>query len=538
MRFRRGALDADVEVVHPGHSAVQTTRLLRHDHGGLAALVEAERQWAQLEEADVAGSSNSASLLQAAGEVLPVEDASRRPAGWVMATAQFEALRRHQRTALVRPKQQTSLVELAGADEDEDAKDQPTALRLSSLSSEYVGPIGVGSTYSSPACAAMAQQMAGRARNGTSMLQGCKVQAQSQVWVVFDTGSTNIWVNSDACVSGSCAHRDRHRYDHTKSSSYEKASPASTLSVTFGTGGMKGPMAVDAFNIGPVSVHGQGFAMIEEQTGSVFESVPLEGIVGLAFPAMAAKGTTPFLENVIRQKALPHNEVAFYFSAENPSANAMLWGGVDRKFYEGPIEYFNVARPWYWGLNLKAFKIGTENMLETVGDDSPSFAEDPESDNMWQGIVDSGTTYITAPTALFEQIMERLPEGLCKDMTDESHPPITLVFENAAGADRDFSLDNTQYMVREGEHSATSVCTPAISQINLHGEHAKSMLVGQVFMKWYFTVFDRMDGNPANARVGFAKATQGRSVNKHLKTITSEQFAFNDHHGNAFETHT
>jgi len=332
-RFRRGKDSEFVQVLHPGHAAVSITRLLRHDHGGMAALLESERVW----------ESGSASLVQEA------ESADTLP-GWTMSTEQFQWLQQHQQAELMENSSH-SLLEASGEERDE----EPSALRLSSLSSEYVGPVGVGSVFSDPACASMAEGSS--ASHGAKLAelkqQGCKVQAQSHIWVVFDTGSTNIWINSDACKKGSCAHKDRHRYDHIKSHSYKEPRHPSVLSVKFGTGAMEGPMALDDFSIGPVNVHGQSFAMIKEQRGSVFESIPLEGIVGLAFPAMAADDSTPFLENVVMQHALPSNEVSFYFSAANPSANAMLWGGVDSKFHDGPIEYFNVNWPFYWGLEPK-----------------------------------------------------------------------------------------------------------------------------------------------------------------------------------------
>jgi len=514
-RFRRAG--AGVQLVHPGHQAVLTTRLLRHDHGGLAELAESERRW------------------QAGSSLLQEEEVASTQAGggWILAARQLELLRQHQKVALAEVDgQEGSLLQVSSEDQEE-GEAAPTALRLSSLSSEYLGPIGVGSVFSSPSCAAMAQN---KGVTNSSMLQGCKVSFQSQVWVVFDTGSTNLWINSDACKKGSCSYNDRHRYDHTKSNSYKDAKMG-TVSVKFGTGGMKGPMATDDFKIGPVNVHGQTFAMIEEQTGSVFETLPLEGIVGLAFPAMAAKGSTPFMENVIAQKALPSNEVSFYFSAKSPSANAMLWGGVDSKFYEGQIEYFNVAKPWYWGLHLKAFKIGQEDLLKTVaGDFSSSLAQVPRGggggarleEKAWEGIIDTGTTHITAPGVLFNQIMKRIPEVRCKEMTAKSHPPMTFVFENAAGQDRELTLDNSQYMARDDEDEG--FCSPSLMKLELHNKHKRSMLIGQSFMKCYFTVFDRRDGDPQNARVGFARAKQGDAVNEHLKSITAEQGAFADAH--------
>merc|ERR1712048_1413672 len=103
--------------------------------------------------------------------------------------------------------------------------------------------------------------------------------------------------------------------------------------------------------------------MIKREEGEVFQEVPFEGILGLAFPSMSANGVRPFFDTVIAQKGLEHNEFAVYFSKDNPSANAIFWGGVDNRFFSGDIEYFPVTDPYYWALDMHAFKIGEECLL-------------------------------------------------------------------------------------------------------------------------------------------------------------------------------
>lgn len=102
--------------------------------------------------------------------------------------------------------------------------------------------------------------------------------------------------------------------------------------------------------MGPFSVYNQSFGMIETEEGRVFEEIPVEGILGLAFPAMAANGIRPFVDGIIENKAIARNEFAFYFGPE-VAGNAIFWGGVgsssrvvsvatevDKAFYTGEIE--------------------------------------------------------------------------------------------------------------------------------------------------------------------------------------------------------
>merc|ERR1719440_1198890 len=95
----------------------------------------------------------------------------------------------------------------------------------------------------------------------------CQAADQSKVWVVFDSGSTNIWVSSDMCENGPCAKPDRMRYNHTRSITFNHPDEELELTVDFGTGRLIGPQAVDDFHIGPFTAFQQTFGMIESQDG-------------------------------------------------------------------------------------------------------------------------------------------------------------------------------------------------------------------------------------------------------------------------------
>merc|ERR1712224_138391 len=101
---------------------------------------------------------------------------------------------------------------------------------------------------------------------------------------------------------------------------------------------------------------------IEAENGAIFEEVPFEGILGLAFPSMSAKNITPIFDSVIQQKLLKKNEFAFYFNQHDPERNAMFWGGVDSAFYEPPIRMVPVSQAHYWALYLHDILLGTESL--------------------------------------------------------------------------------------------------------------------------------------------------------------------------------
>eukprot|EP00927_Polykrikos_kofoidii_P020296 TRINITY_DN1959_c0_g1_i3.p1 TRINITY_DN1959_c0_g1~~TRINITY_DN1959_c0_g1_i3.p1 ORF type:complete len:473 (-),score=85.12 TRINITY_DN1959_c0_g1_i3:30-1388(-) len=390
--------------------------------------------------------------------------------------------------------------------------------RLSNVGALYVGPIGVGTD---PSC---------------ENRRDCK-KPESVLWVVFDTGSTNIWISSDLCTYGPCSWSGRKEFNHTRSSTYSYLHPRTHLKVKFGTGMLRGPLAKDNFHIGPAVVEGQAFAMIEQQVGNVFRANPFEGIVGLAFPALATKSAPAFFDTVVRERVLDHNEFSLYLSRDNPSANAMFWGGVDPSLFEGKLEFFPVVDPYYWGLELVNFKIGAKLMIGPNGFASSIVSEKDSSHVDVVGprptikpppgpkaIVDTGTTYYTAEPAIFGKVSSLIRGTKCDAMTEGSHPNLTLTLRNARGQERPFIIPHTQYMV---SHDGV-YCTPGFMKIKVPAAHGPGMMLGEIFLKHHYAVFDRRDGHELRGRIGFAKSRQDATGIGRVMELTKHQPSFKE----------
>lgn len=327
-------------VQHPGHAASHATRLNRYDHTGLRSMIEEEAKWYH----SFASDSTSGAKVP-----LPAKSETRFAQ---LSAPQHEKLQEHHEIVLQLNRQQvepiTQASVLSSGKMMRDIKKHVSyidggqaATVLVRLDTQYVGPIGVGSILLPEGCSlsdGMTPEFlpAGTENESNMSLpelrQTCHFEDESVAWVIFDTGSTNIWVASDLCRSENCRKIGRPPYNHSHSVTYRPLPDAYMLAVQFGTGFLQGIQASDDLHIGGLTVRNQTFGMIQEQTGDVFDAEMFDGILGLAFPSMAAHGSQAFFDNIISQKVLKHDEFAVYFSPTSKTANAILWGGLTVSF--------------------------------------------------------------------------------------------------------------------------------------------------------------------------------------------------------------
>jgi pepsin A len=251
---------------------------------------------------------------------------------------------------------------------------------------------------------------------------------------------------------------------------------------------------------------------------------------------MSANGVTPFFDNVIQQNVMGRNEFAFYFNSDDKAGNGIFWGGVDPSFYEGEIRMFPVTQPYYWAVDLHKFMIGNKEL--SVGSPMDQFMDSPlnplnmaakslDLNRKPKLIVDSGTTYFTAENGLYQKIMSILKSAPCNQVSDATHPPLTYQLVDAEGKIQDFVIPSDEYMVSdEGGH----FCEPAFMKIDIPKKYGPGMLLGEVFMRNYFTVFDRGDGDVSKARIGFARAKKGPEVTDSLLKLTGGKHSFKSGH--------
>jgi len=295
--------------------------------------------------------------------------------------------------------------------------------------------------------------------------------------VIFDTGSSDLWVASSSCDS-SCG---RHaKYNSAKSSTYQANGTA--FDITYGSGPVSGYESVDILQTGGLNLKDMEFAEVTDATGLglAYKIGKFDGILGLAFPILSVNKVPTMFECMVQQGLVDKAEFSFYLGKESGEKGELLLGGTDSDYYTGDFTYVPLKAETYWEITMDSLKIGDS----TYG----------EGNN---AIVDSGTSLLTGPSDAVKAIAEAIGAKpliageyvVSCDATDL--PDLSFTLNGQV-----YTLTSKDYLIPDGD-----MCLLGMMGLDVPRPNGPLWILGDLFMRKYYTVFD-----VANSRVGFADA--------------------------------
>lgn len=299
--------------------------------------------------------------------------------------------------------------------------------------------------------------------------------------VLFDTGSSNLWVPVAPCHKYNAACKVHNTYKPGASSTYvENGKP---FSIQYGTGSLSGYLVQDTVAVEGLAIQDQVFAVAVQEPGTTFSSSPFDGILGMAYKQISVDSVLPPFYNMLTQSLVENSLFSFYLARQGTSneGGVLVLGGVDSNYYTGEITYVPVSSEGYWQFEMDSASINGMALCQ-AGDGC-------------QAIADTGTSLIVAPDNQFSNLMSMI--GAYMDYDSNSYvidcnsinylPDLTFSIGGAT-----FNIGPSDYILQ----SQGGYCMPAIEAMS-----SEFWILGDIFIGRYYTVFDL-----GNNRVGFAPA--------------------------------
>jgi len=291
--------------------------------------------------------------------------------------------------------------------------------------------------------------------------------------VIFDTGSSNLWVPGTACTD--CG--SHPKYDSSKSSSYVKN--GSAFNIQYGSGPVSGFLSKDNVNVGTATVKSQTFAEITDVKGLglAYKIGKFDGILGLAFQSISVDHIPPVFQSMIDQGLVDEPLFAFYLATGKDGS--LDFGGIEASHYTGDISYVPLSEETYWAVKLDGMAIKGTSVTKVT-----------------KAIVDSGTSLLAGPkdeVAAIAKLVGATPflhgEFLIKCDKVDTAPDLDITLGGKV-----YSLTAKDYIINSG-----GTCLFGMVGIDIPAPAGPLWILGDPWMRKFYTIFDF-----GNKQLGFA----------------------------------
>ncbi|GMS91900.1 hypothetical protein PENTCL1PPCAC_14075, partial [Pristionchus entomophagus] len=307
--------------------------------------------------------------------------------------------------------------------------------------------------------------------------------------VILDTGSSNLWVPDATCAGGltnPCA--KKHKFESVKSSTW--VANGKKFKISYETGDAKGFLGQDTVRFGtdstaltvPKCTFGQATSI-----AAFFKNDVIDGILGLAFQALAVDNVKPPFIEAVDQKLVQQPLFTVFLENEGNKQNVpggvYTYGAIDTHNCGPIIAYQPLSSATYFEFKMTSVAIGSYS-----------------NSKGWQVISDTGTSLLAAPKDITEKIAEAAGAKF-----EKAYGLYMLPSCNTEIPDLKLTIGSQAYSIESANMIfpvTANKCALAIDEFN-GGAFGPSWILGDPFIMQYCNIYD-----VGNKRMGFAKSYQ------------------------------
>lgn len=309
--------------------------------------------------------------------------------------------------------------------------------------------------------------------------------------ILFDTGSSNLWVPCKGCPFSDIACFLHAKFDCHASSTCNETNQA--FHIQYGSGSMRGHVDYDVTCFGDPSSKfctdkNQGFACATEEPGLAFVAAKFDGILGMGFDTISVDHLMQPMDQIFANKAICEQPLfSFWLNRDTQGSQGgeMTLCGIDQNHYTGTIAWEPVTRQDYWRINMDSLSIGSNVYGGNVS-----------------AIVDTGTSLLAGPSDAVRRIQELI--GASEIINGEYSvpcdkvPSLPNVVITLGG--QQFTLTGKDYIL-EVDELFEKICLSGFIGLDIPPPNGPLWILGDIFIGKFYTVFDA-----GNKRVGFAQS--------------------------------
>lgn len=316
-----------------------------------------------------------------------------------------------------------------------------------------------------------------------------------QFLAALDTGSGNLVIPAKDCTDMACgAHRRYDRFlstsakdvirvddeEHIEVVNWPPRKDSDTMTLFYGSGKVFGRIVNDHVCVGAMTPPGSNlctemnFIVGESMTQEPFGLLPFDGILGLGLPALSATKKFNIMGEFAEKEMLLHDRFAMWLALPGDGEDSEITFGdfkTDRMTSHiiwTPITNHpgQTVRSGFWQVTLEDVAIA--NTALGIGNH--------------QAAIDSGTSMIAGPSSMINTIEAEV--ALEQDCSNYNLlPTVGFVIGGTI-----LNMEPSDYVHKD---AGTQECFTQFLKIDLPPPKGPLLLLGDPFLKKYYSIFDR-----------------------------------------------